>query len=76
MFAAPKLRRLMEDESLRELVCSKLNLGLETKLSEDEFVKEVVNFINTCRKMQNVSATDERPIQSLRQNTESLFRRY
>ena len=42
MFSAPKLRRLMEDESLRELVCSKLNLGLEVKLSEDEFVKEVV----------------------------------
>ncbi|UMM38753.1 hypothetical protein L5515_016107 [Caenorhabditis briggsae] len=41
MFSAPKLRRLMEDESLRELVCSKLNLGLEVKLSEDEFVKEV-----------------------------------
>ncbi|CAD6188935.1 unnamed protein product [Caenorhabditis auriculariae] len=41
MFAAPKLRRLMEDESLRELVCSKLNLGLEHKLSEDEYVKEI-----------------------------------
>uniref|UniRef100_A0A1I7U7I1 MAP kinase-activating death domain protein n=1 Tax=Caenorhabditis tropicalis TaxID=1561998 RepID=A0A1I7U7I1_9PELO len=41
MFSAPKLRRLMEDESLRELVCSKLNLGLEVKLSEDEYVKEV-----------------------------------
>ncbi|CAI2355571.1 unnamed protein product [Caenorhabditis sp. 36 PRJEB53466] len=41
MFAAPKLRRLMEDESLRELVCSKLNLGLDVKLSEDEYVKEV-----------------------------------
>ncbi|CAB3400657.1 unnamed protein product [Caenorhabditis bovis] len=41
MFSAPKLRRLMEDESLRELVCSKLNLGLEFKLSEDEYVKEI-----------------------------------
>ncbi|CCD62711.1 MAP kinase-activating death domain protein [Caenorhabditis elegans] len=41
MFSAPKLKRLMEDESLRELVCSKLNLGLEVKLSEDEYVKEV-----------------------------------
>ncbi|CAL2052823.1 unnamed protein product [Caenorhabditis brenneri] len=41
MFSAPKLKRLMEDESLRELVCSKLNLGLEVKLSEEEYVKEV-----------------------------------
>uniref|UniRef100_A0A8R1DES0 MAP kinase-activating death domain protein n=1 Tax=Caenorhabditis japonica TaxID=281687 RepID=A0A8R1DES0_CAEJA len=41
MFAAPKLRRLMEDETMRELVCSKLNLGLDLKLSEDEYVKEV-----------------------------------
>ncbi|PAV73893.1 hypothetical protein WR25_16074 [Diploscapter pachys] len=41
MFAVPKLKRLMEDESLRELACSKLNLGLENKLTEDEFVKEI-----------------------------------
>ncbi|CAJ0938342.1 unnamed protein product, partial [Mesorhabditis belari] len=40
MFAYPKFKRLMEDESLRELVCSKLNLGLENRLTEEEFVKE------------------------------------
>ncbi|CAJ0560012.1 unnamed protein product, partial [Mesorhabditis spiculigera] len=40
MFAYPKFKRLMEDESLRELVCSKLNLGLENKLTEEEYVKE------------------------------------
>lgn len=34
----------MEDESLRELVCSKLNLGLEQRLSDEDFVKEVVGF--------------------------------
>ena len=55
---APKVKRLMEDESLRELVClflsrifdnsssiqvcSKLNLGLEHKMSEEDFVKEIV----------------------------------
>uniref|UniRef100_A0A158R4P6 MAP kinase-activating death domain protein n=1 Tax=Syphacia muris TaxID=451379 RepID=A0A158R4P6_9BILA len=37
MFTYPKVRRLMEDENLRELVCSKLNLGLDVKLSEDDF---------------------------------------
>ncbi|WKY14190.1 hypothetical protein Q1695_000048 [Nippostrongylus brasiliensis] len=41
VFTYPKLKRLMEDESLRELVCSKLNLGLEQRLTDDDFVKEV-----------------------------------
>ncbi|VDO77367.1 unnamed protein product [Heligmosomoides polygyrus] len=41
VFTYPKLKRLMEDESLRELVCSKLNLGLEQRLSDEDFVKEV-----------------------------------
>ena len=50
MFAVPKLKRLMEDESLRELACSKLNLGLENKLTEDEFVKEIVSVL-ICSKI-------------------------
>uniref|UniRef100_A0A7I4XT80 MAP kinase-activating death domain protein n=1 Tax=Haemonchus contortus TaxID=6289 RepID=A0A7I4XT80_HAECO len=41
VFTYPKLKRLMEDESLRELVCSKLNLGLEQRLSDGDYVKEV-----------------------------------
>lgn len=71
MFSAPKLKRLMEDESLRELVCSKLNLGLEVKLSEDEYVKEVVRgrgeyyfFMSSLL----LSAIDKRPVQSICEN--------
>ncbi|VDO55739.1 unnamed protein product, partial [Haemonchus placei] len=41
VFTYPKLKRLMEDESLRELVCSKLNLGLEQRLTDGDYVKEV-----------------------------------
>lgn len=42
VFTYAKLRRLMEDESLRQLVCSKLNLGLDIKHSEEDFVQEMV----------------------------------
>ncbi|KJH48733.1 DENN domain protein [Dictyocaulus viviparus] len=41
VFTYPKLKRLMEDESLRELVCSKLNLGLEYRLTDEDYVKEI-----------------------------------
>uniref|UniRef100_A0A1I7Z584 MAP kinase-activating death domain protein n=1 Tax=Steinernema glaseri TaxID=37863 RepID=A0A1I7Z584_9BILA len=41
MFAYSRMKRLMEDESLRELVCSKLNLGLDVKRREDENVQDV-----------------------------------
>uniref|UniRef100_A0A914E0Z3 MAP kinase-activating death domain protein n=1 Tax=Acrobeloides nanus TaxID=290746 RepID=A0A914E0Z3_9BILA len=41
VFTYPKVKRLLEDESLRELVCSKLNLGLEVQYSEDDFVQEI-----------------------------------
>ncbi|GMT06973.1 hypothetical protein PENTCL1PPCAC_29147, partial [Pristionchus entomophagus] len=41
VFVYPKLKRLCEEESMRELICSKLNIGLEHKMSEDDFVKEV-----------------------------------
>ncbi|VDD91121.1 unnamed protein product [Enterobius vermicularis] len=37
VFTYPKVRRLMEDENLRELACSKLNLGLDAKHSEEDF---------------------------------------
>uniref|UniRef100_A0AC35U4W9 MAP kinase-activating death domain protein n=1 Tax=Rhabditophanes sp. KR3021 TaxID=114890 RepID=A0AC35U4W9_9BILA len=37
VFAYPKVKRLMEDESLRELVCGKLNLGLSIKYTEEEY---------------------------------------
>jgi hypothetical protein len=43
VFTFPKLKRLMEDESLRELVCGKLNLGLDRKhASEDEEIEDIV----------------------------------
>lgn len=43
VFTYPKLKRLMEDESLREQACSKLNLGLDHKhSSEDEDIEDVV----------------------------------
>ncbi|TMS37002.1 hypothetical protein L596_004034 [Steinernema carpocapsae] len=41
MFVYSRMKRLMEDESLRELVCSKLNLGLEVKRREDENVPDI-----------------------------------
>uniref|UniRef100_A0A914WGL6 MAP kinase-activating death domain protein n=1 Tax=Plectus sambesii TaxID=2011161 RepID=A0A914WGL6_9BILA len=42
VFTYPKLKRLMEDESLRELACSKLNLGIDHKhSSEDEDIEDV-----------------------------------
>ncbi|VDM59907.1 unnamed protein product [Angiostrongylus costaricensis] len=41
---AASQQRLMEDESLRELVCSKLNLGLEQRLTDEEYVKEIVSY--------------------------------
>ncbi|EPB80004.1 DENN domain protein [Ancylostoma ceylanicum] len=41
VFTYPKLKRLMEDESLRDLVCSKLNLGLEHRLTDEDYVKEI-----------------------------------
>ncbi|GMT35557.1 hypothetical protein PFISCL1PPCAC_26854, partial [Pristionchus fissidentatus] len=37
----PKLKRLCEEESMRELIFSQFNLGLEHKMSEEDFVKEV-----------------------------------
>uniref|UniRef100_A0A1I7XDV4 UDENN domain-containing protein n=1 Tax=Heterorhabditis bacteriophora TaxID=37862 RepID=A0A1I7XDV4_HETBA len=43
----PAKLKLMEDESLRELVCSKLNLGLEHRLSDEEYVKEIGNDITS-----------------------------
>ncbi len=36
VFMYGKMKRLMEDESLRELVCSKLNLGLDLEQFNDE----------------------------------------
>ncbi|ETN71365.1 DENN domain protein [Necator americanus] len=41
---AASQQRLMEDESLRDLVCSKLNLGLEHRLTDEDYVKEIVSF--------------------------------
>uniref|UniRef100_A0AC34Q660 MAP kinase-activating death domain protein n=1 Tax=Panagrolaimus sp. JU765 TaxID=591449 RepID=A0AC34Q660_9BILA len=38
VFTYPKIKRLLEDESLRELVCSKLNLGLDLHYTEDDFL--------------------------------------
>lgn len=43
MFSIPKLRKAMEDESLRSLACTKLNHTLERKYtSEDEYLDDVV----------------------------------
>ncbi|MCP9265477.1 MAP kinase-activating death domain protein [Dirofilaria immitis] len=41
VFTYPKLKRLMEDESLRQLVCSKLNLGLDVQHFEDDFMQDM-----------------------------------
>jgi hypothetical protein len=46
MFTGSKVKKLLEDESLRELVCAKLNLGLEVKYAEDEFIQDVVSKLN------------------------------
>jgi hypothetical protein len=42
VFSGSKVKRLLEDESLRELVCSKLNMGLEVNYAEDEFLQDMV----------------------------------
>lgn len=39
MFAMPKIKRLLEDESLRELACQKLNLGLDVRYSEEDSIQ-------------------------------------
>ncbi|KAI6187935.1 MAP kinase-activating death domain-containing protein [Aphelenchoides besseyi] len=41
VFMMPKVKRLLEDESMRELVCQKLNLGVEVRYSEDDFIQRV-----------------------------------
>jgi len=38
VFTYPKIKRRLEDESLRELVCSKLNLGLDIHYTEEDFL--------------------------------------
>uniref|UniRef100_A0A7E4W4U7 MAP kinase-activating death domain protein n=1 Tax=Panagrellus redivivus TaxID=6233 RepID=A0A7E4W4U7_PANRE len=38
VFTYPKVKRLLEDESLREFVCNKLNLGLDLHYAEDDFL--------------------------------------
>ena len=43
VFTYPKVKRLLEDESLRELVCSKLNLGLDLHYAEDDFLVDRVS---------------------------------
>lgn len=37
----PKIKRLLEDESNRELVCQKLNLGLDVRYSEEDSIQGV-----------------------------------
>lgn len=37
----PKIKRLLEDESLRELACQKLNLGLDVRYSEEDSIQSV-----------------------------------
>ena len=44
IFAFPKVRRLLEDESIRELACQRLNLGLIVRYGEDEFIQTSVRF--------------------------------
>ncbi|CAD5219985.1 unnamed protein product [Bursaphelenchus xylophilus] len=41
VFQGAKLKRLLEDESLRELVCQKLNLGVSQRYTEDDFLQRV-----------------------------------
>lgn len=42
VFTYPKVKRLLDDENLREIACSKLNLGLDIRYSEDDFAQDVV----------------------------------
>ncbi|VDK89012.1 unnamed protein product [Litomosoides sigmodontis] len=41
VFTYPKLKRLMEDESLRQLVCSKLNRGLDVQHFENDYMQDM-----------------------------------
>ncbi|CAD5214298.1 unnamed protein product [Bursaphelenchus okinawaensis] len=41
VFQSAKLKRLLEDESLRELVCQKLNLGVSQRYTEEDFLQRV-----------------------------------
>ncbi len=43
VFTYQKLKRLMEDENLRDLACARLNLGLDKKHNtEDEQLEDIV----------------------------------
>lgn len=47
VFTLPKLKRLMEDENLRQLVCCRLNFGLDRKhSSEEEFLDDIVSLFH------------------------------
>lgn len=39
-----RLKKLMEDENYRDLVVTKLNKGLNRKISPDDHIDDVVNF--------------------------------
>ena len=41
VFVLPKVKRALEDESMRELICQKLNLGLEHRYTEDDYLARV-----------------------------------
>lgn len=44
-----RLKKLMEDESYRDLVVTKLNKGLHKKISPDDHIDDVVSVIYTTK---------------------------
>lgn len=41
-----RLKKLMEDENYRDLVVTKLNKGLNRKISPDDHIDDVVSFVH------------------------------
>lgn len=48
-----RLKKLMEDENYRDLVVTKLNKSLNRKISPDDHIDDVVNFLEylKCRRI-------------------------
>lgn len=46
-----RLKKLMEDESYRDLVVTKLNKGLNKKISPDDHIDDVVNIIRRVQQI-------------------------
>lgn len=51
-----RLKKLMEDESYRDFVVTKLNKGLNRKISPDDHIDDVVSICES-RHVQNITIT-------------------